>query len=103
MKKEAFGNWLYFLAVFAWILLVVFETLFQLVAVGLQPKLFSDINGLSEFMNTPLGQFREWANPLWLNHGPISTSLAVMAIILTISWRFLNKSGNSEYVADGAL
>ncbi len=70
----------------------MYYTLFQLVAVRLNPKLLID-NGrdVQAFLNSPIGRFREFMKPVWLNNGPIVVSLFSIGLGFTIAWIYLRK------------
>jgi|SRR4030042_3577256 len=80
------------LCIAGWAILLLYCVLFQLVAVRLHPKLLMDAgtSGIEGFLNSPLGRFREFMKPVWLNNGPIVIGLLIISAVLTSTWFFLS-------------
>ena len=85
-------------AIISWAILIFYYATFQIIAVRLHPKLLIDSNPnkIEEFLNSPIGRFRDLMKLLWINNSIILIILFLISFGFTITWLSLKRLKNNN-------
>lgn len=89
-------------AVAAWCLFVLYNVLFQLLAVGLSPQLLQ-VRGVvpDEIRGTVAWKAREMLMFVWRNNGYVWSGLLLLALLATVAWLHARRSRRMMDVGGG--